>query len=916
MDRAPNFRPGALPALTAAVVLLAVLAALFFPGFSADQSLSTNDEFPRGIPVWDSTAGLGEPTPVLSPGSQSAILALCKLSADPSRVFANIYPPLCLFLLGMAAWFCLRQWDCPTVACLLGALAAGLNGVFLTSAVGPAPWLAMGGAWAFVALGLVRLRPRLEWPQALLAGFALVMACIEAGAAGLYLSIGVTALAIGLPAADESQQTGPRMKTALLIPLTLAVFIVGGIYLDAFREIPIPVDDARPFALYELPGIAVAGLTGHRVDVPDSSGQWGSIKILGLHFGVPVLVLAAWALAHALRRESMLVAADRKRVFALAGLAAVAGLLGLLSPLCLAPGILGAVLLTGYGVRAVDDWYTSEAHEKTRALGSGGFDTAWRIGSIGVLTLAAISFVVYNGQSGALAKWLQTQYPVLSLEFTRGLAAASIWQAGLFVLFLALTVAAFLVFGLLKWTPRVRGACLGILGVLLAADLVRSGLPFRHYDLRATTASDHPAVQYIRSEPVLGRLALLDDFQLPDGGAQSESLPLDRWLIGKYLATPENALPKIEDAKVEQVVHAFHGAIGRYNDPDRLDALQNQIAKMMASEQGAPIEREMGELMQMPAGPEFLACEGDQAIIRFFRHIIRQRLGQLNHARALLHASQLREVYHGRWARNEFARLPVVRAPGYPPPSAGAGNRGRLLRWWELNSVRYFLCVSGNDTIGRSVRNEFPYLALPIYRNLPNHLLDPSQRRFLRREDYSLNPATARLTPATNGPVALVEFTGALPRLQLFADWQSGLDDDKTSEILYQHGFNPHQQVLLSETIDPPAHPSQTSGLPRPEIVAMANDRVELKIPVTHFPTVLLFNDAHHPGWTVMRDGQPAPLLRANRHMRAVYLPAAAQGQSVVFQFQPERASVLPFWLLLGLALLITACAWRSRWVR
>ena len=221
--------------------------------------------------------------------------------------------------------------------------------------------------------------------------------------------------------------------------------------------------------------------------------------------------------------------------------------------------------------------------------------------------------------------------------------------------------------------------------------------------------------------------------------------------------------------------------------------------------------------------------------------------------------------------------------------------------------------MSGNLTIGKSVQDEFPYLSLPIYEILPNYLLDPSQRRFSHQQDYALDVDTAQLTAATNGPVALLEFEGALLRLKLFADWQSGVEDEQAEKLLFQPGFNPHQQVLLKETIDAPEHPSQTSSLPAPEIIKLESDRVELKIPPTQFATVLLFNDAHHPGWTVTRNGKPASLLRANAAMRAVHLPAAEKGQTVVFQFQPATASTMPFWVLLILSLPAFIMMWRER---
>jgi hypothetical protein len=74
------------------------------------------------------------------------------------------------------------------------------------------------------------------------------------------------------------------------------------------------------------------------------------------------------------------------------------------------------------------------------------------------------------------------------------------------------------------------------------------------------------------------------------------------------------------------------------------------------------------------------------------------------------------------------------------------------------------------------------------------------------------------------------------------------------------------------------------------EFVDANSTRVELKIPPTDFGTVLLLNDRHDPDWIVTLDGQPAPLLLANNHARAVHLPASDANRTVVFVYQPPSA--------------------------
>ena len=114
MDEAPNTRPDWALALAAAGVLLLVLAGLFSPIFSGESILHTegrtveewDQHFAEG--PWDSQAGLGAPRGSAQPGFTGWFKALCKLTPDPTANYANYYPLACLFLLGMAAWFCFR----------------------------------------------------------------------------------------------------------------------------------------------------------------------------------------------------------------------------------------------------------------------------------------------------------------------------------------------------------------------------------------------------------------------------------------------------------------------------------------------------------------------------------------------------------------------------------------------------------------------------------------------------------------------------------------------------------------------------------------------------------------------------------------------------------------------------------------
>jgi hypothetical protein len=107
--------------------------------------------------------------------------------------------------------------------------------------------------------------------------------------------------------------------------------------------------------------------------------------------------------------------------------------------------------------------------------------------------------------------------------------------------------------------------------------------------------------------------------------------------------------------------------------------------------------------------------------------------------------------------------------------------------------------------------------------------------------------------------------------------------------------------VLLEQSDVPePEQPSQSGNVPKVEFVEAHATRVELKIPPTDFGTVLLLNDRYDPNWTATLDGQPAPILRANNHARAIHLPASNANRTVVFAYQPPTTPTTTL-LLIGL---------------
>lgn len=233
-----------------------------------------------------------------------------------------------------------------------------------------------------------------------------------------------------------------------------------------------------------------------------------------------------------------------------------------------------------------------------------------------------------------------------------------------------------------------------------------------------------------------------------------------------------------------------------------------------------------------------------------------------------------------------------------------------IARNWQLTNTRYLLGPAG-------------------FLDVMNSELDPAQHRFRIAQRFSvlpkpgiavpygispeqfanyLPPDKNTAVPNPDGPYALFEFTGALPRAKLYTDWQTNGAADLNSfttnglsaEDLYVFGeagtngfltlkklasssFNPEKTVLLDSplpTTNSIAATNQDSATvefksyaPK-DIVLSAN---------TFAPSILLLNDKFDPNWSVTVDGKPAPMLHCNFIMRGVYL--APGTHTVEFRF-------------------------------
>jgi hypothetical protein len=180
-----------------------------------------------------------------------------------------------------------------------------------------------------------------------------------------------------------------------------------------------------------------------------------------------------------------------------------------------------------------------------------------------------------------------------------------------------------------------------------------------------------------------------------------------------------------------------------------------------------------------------------------------------------------------------------------------------------------------------------------------NQQIDPVQHRFriAARFDLALKPSVSTFTGAgdeltaiikPDGQYAVFDFTGALPRAKLYANWQVSTNDEAALKELASVEFDPERTVLVANPSNSNPQASSTPNLQPStnsvEFTGYAPKRIVLRAKAG-VPSVLLLNDKYDPNWKVWVDGKPETLLRCNYLMRGVKVPP---GEHVVeFRFAP-----------------------------
>jgi len=784
-----------------------------------------------------------------------------------SVFYSKFITPICLFILGICSWFFFRTLAFPPPVAIVGAIAAALNTCFLSDACwGVAPHSTAFGmdmlAMGLFALAQSEKNPLRKWVAIALAGMAVGMNVIEAADIGAMFSVVVAAYVfVSSLTGDTSNVAGRAVSGIVRIAVIAAMagFIsyqsVTGLIGSSIKGISVvegaessKADNWRWATQWSLPKketltIAVPGLFGYRLDTPNGANYWGMIG------SDP-----DWDRYLASGRQGQ----PPQAMARFSGTLAYAGVL---------------VLLVGA-------WAVAQSARKKDSI----FSLQERRIIWFWLVVAVLSLFMSWGRFSAVYEFAYYHVPFVSnfLSVSRNptkflyivnFALVILFAYGVNGLWKRYVIAPGVVWrGLIRWWQELKGAergwalgCVGLLALATIATLLyTTSKPKLVSYLAAVGFGDGGSNQMAK---------VIADFSIRETwifvallivAVILVFLTMSGWFSGRrsrWFAVALGAFIIID------LGHTALPFIIHWNYREKYDLeLKNPVIEFLRDR---PYEHRMAMLpFPMPEQYELLG-----------------------------------QIYRIEWAQHHFLyhniqSLDVIQMPR-PPVDIAAfdrawrsrGNEG-LFRMWELTNLRYLL---GPAQI-------FPVL---------NQQLDPVQKRFSAKVPFNIvpKPGHSRATkldeltavPNPEGPFAVGEFSGALPRASLYANWIVDTNDTNVLNTIFSTEFNPHASVIVSDTgLKSGSSTNVSAGTV--EYTSYKPKRIVLKATANEHG-VLLLNDRYDDHWKVYVDGKPAKLLRCNFIMRGVEL---TPGQHTVeFTFNLPNGALTITLAALGVTVLL-----------
>ncbi len=830
---------------------------------------------------WTDLTWIGGEYVTASPGFTGLLVTLLKPLG-----YAKFSCPIVFFVLGLSAWLCFRRFKLAPMACILGGLAAALDGDFFST-----------GCWGVVAqpvcfaanylalAALADLSGRRSWAKVVLAGFAIGLGVMEGFDIGAIFSLFVSLFVVfqswnvedGRPAGTKVSLGFVRLGVVALCAGFIAIQTVDSLIKTQIKGVVGTAQDEQTkqqrwgeATMWSVPkieglGLFVPGLFGYRMDTPGGANYWGAIgqqwivpelqKQLsspdenaraqaasflgnasvwrfsgsGIYAGVLVVVIALWAIARSFQsRGSPFSLVQRRAIWFWAAIALVGLLMGF--------GKYAPFFALFYALP-----YASTMRNPFKFMH--------------VLHWALIILFAY-GLHGIFRAYMQN-----SVVRAQGvLAQFRAWRAKAPVfdrIWLNLCMAAVAAggFGLVIYASSRSG----LESYLQANAVDRALVP--SVALFSILAVVWFLVFLVLTVIVLG---LIFSGQFSGARANWGAVLLGIILVGD--------LGRSDWLWVKPWNYPY-----KYASNSIIDFLREKPYEYRVSVPRLPWSDDKFGLFQGVYGIEWT-----------------QQLFLYYNIQCLDVIMEPRETVDN----NAFRRV------------ISANNPATLGRHWQLTNTRYLFVPAkgGVDAL--------------------NQYFDPVQRRFkvVRRFDVVPKPNipdgrqpqeyadfTVRENP--EGAVAMVDFTGALPRAKLYSNWQVNTNRDTTLSTLAEPSFDPLQTVIVGDPIaaPEPANTNQDAGM----VQILPNyepKRIEMTADVK-VSSVLLLNDKYSPNWHVSVDGKTTDLLRCNFLMRGVSLSPGHH--DVVFQYMvsdtPLHISLLAVIIGLGLCafLAVDSCSAR-----
>jgi len=847
------------------VCLLLILCALFHASFDPDKIHFSNDA-PLGIwtaqwlalpdsfsGCWDDLNWLG-----LGVGISSLMPTnLLRLVLGP-LYFARFFPPVALLMLGLCAWVFFRQLRLASSACFLAALAAALNSVFFSNACWGVASQTIALGMDFLALALLASNPSAASPfrrrvSYALAGLAVGLGVMEAADIGAIFSLFVAAFVLFQSLTEE----GPawlkvvrgigRMAIvaafAAFIATQTLVTLVGtqikgvvGTEQDAETKAQ-RWDWATQWSLpkVETLSLIIPGLFGYRMDTPGGGNYWGAV---GRD--------AAWDRYFSSGKQGE-PPNPNVQFIRHAGGGSYAGVL----------------------VFVIAAWAVAQSFRKKDSaftLANRKFIWFWA-------AVAGVSLLLAFGRH---APFYQFLYALPYFSTIRNPAKfIYIINWSLVILF------AYGVHGLTRRYLEIPAATFAGLSGHLKNWWAKAAL----FDKRWTVASVSAVaisllgwLIYASSRP--GLEAYLQTVQF-DAAMAKEIAGFSLRQVGWFVVFLTLAV-----ASVTLVLSgALAGPRGKWGAVLLGALLAVDLAR--ANQPWIIYWNYKEKYATNPVIDRLREKPYEQRVAIFPEWILRAFSMPQQAATAEQYLTQL---YRIEWAQHHFPyydiqSLDIIQMPREPQDYKtfetallvhSADTLYLATRRWELTNTRYLL-------------------GLAVFADFLNNQFDPARGRFRVAERFDIVPKPGVDRPtkleeltavsSTNGVYALIEFTGALPRVQLYSSWQASTNDQTTLQELARPGFDPSQTVLVADGSPAPQSATTNQSAGTVEFASYAPKRIVLKAQAVA-PAVLLLNDKYDPNWQVLVDGKRQSLLRCNFIMRGVYLTSGPH--TVEFTFKPS----------------------------